>query len=222
MTRTKGIIGRKIGMTQIFTEDGEMIPVTVIQAGPCYVTQVKTRETDGYEAIQLGFEQVAPKRLNKPELGHLRKHDLPPLRILREIRVENARQYEVGQVLTVEIFQPGEYVDVTGTSKGRGFTGVVKRWGFGGGPKTHGQSDRWRAPGSIGAGTFPGRVLPGTRMAGRMGNEKITVRNLQVVRVDPENHLILVKGAVPGHKKGLVIVRDAVRPPKQARKKQVE
>jgi len=222
MGRTKGIIGRKIGMTQVFTEDGEMIPVTVIQAGPCYVTQVKTRETDGYEAIQLGFEQVDPKRLNKPELGHLQKRDLPPLRILREIRVENARQYEVGQVVTVELFRPGEYVDVTGTSKGRGFAGVVKRWGFGGGPKTHGQSDRWRAPGSIGAGTFPGRVLPGTRMAGRMGNQKVTVRNLQVVRVDPENNLILVKGAVPGHKKGLVIIRDAIRPPKQARKQQAE
>ncbi len=222
MGRTKGILGRKIGMTQVFNENGEMIPVTVIQAGPCYVTQVKTKETDGYEAIQIGFEQVAPKRLNKPELGHLKKHDLPPLRILREIRVDNASQYQVGQVLTVEIFQPGEYVDVTGTSKGRGFAGVVKRWGFGGGPKTHGQSDRWRAPGSVGAGTFPGRVLPGTRMAGRMGNERVTVRNLQVVKVDPENNLILVKGAVPGHKKGLVIIRDAIRPPKHARKQQAE
>ncbi len=222
MGRTKGILGRKIGMTQVFNENGEMIPVTVIQAGPCYVTQVKTKETDGYEAIQIGFEQVDPKRLNKPELGHLKKHDLPPLRILREIRVDNASQYQVGQVLTVEIFQPGEYVDVTGTSKGRGFAGVVKRWGFGGGPKTHGQSDRWRAPGSVGAGTFPGRVLPGTRMAGRMGNERVTVRNLQVVKVDPENNLILVKGAVPGHKKGLVIIRDAIRPPKHARKQQAE
>ena len=209
-------------MTQVFNENGEMIPVTVIQAGPCYVTQVKTKETDGYEAIQIGFEQVDPKRLNKPELGHLKKHDLPPLRILREIRVDNASQYQVGQVLTVEIFQPGEYVDVTGTSKGRGFAGVVKRWGFGGGPKTHGQSDRWRAAGSVGAGTFPGRVLPGTRMAGRMGNERVTVRNLQVVKVDPENNLILVKGAVPGHKKGLVIIRDAIRPPKHARKQQAE
>ena len=216
----KGILGRKIGMTRIFNEKGEMVPVTVIQAGPCYVTQVKTTETDGYEAIQIGFEEVHPNRLNKPEFGHLKKNNLPPLRILREIRVEDASQYEVGQVLTVEMFQPGDLVDVTGTSKGRGFQGGVKRHGFGGGPRTHGQSDRWRAPGSIGAGTFPGRVLPGTRMAGRMGNRRVTVQNLEVVRVDPENNLILVKGAVPGHKKGLVMVRQAVRPGKKGRKKE--
>ncbi len=216
----KGILGRKLGMTRVFDEAGVMIPVTVIQAGPCYVTQVKTTETDGYEAIQIGFEVVKPNKLNKPELGHLKKHDLPPLRILREIRVEDASQYEVGQVLTVEMFKPGDLVDVTGTSKGRGFQGGVKRYGFGGGPRTHGQSDRLRAPGSIGAGTFPGRVLPGTRMAGRMGNRRVTVQNLEVVRVDPENNLILVKGAVPGHKKGLVIIRDAVRPGKRARKQQ--
>ncbi len=216
----KGILGRKLGMTRVFDEAGVMIPVTVIQAGPCYVTQVKTTETDGYEAIQIGFEVVKPNKLNKPELGHLKKHDLPPLRILREIRVEDASQYEVGQVLTVEMFKPGDLVDVTGTSKGRGFQGGVKRYGFGGGPRTHGQSDRLRAPGSIGAGTFPGRVLPGTRMAGRMGNRRVTVQNLEVVRVDPENNLILVKGAVPGHKKGLVIIREAVRPGKRARKQQ--
>ena len=216
----KGILGRKLGMTRVFDEAGVMIPVTVIQAGPCYVTQVKTTETDGYEAIQIGFEVVKPNKLNKPELGHLKKHDLPPLRILREIRVEDASQYEVGQVLTVEMFKPGDLVDVTGTSKGRGFQGGVKRYGFGGGPRTHGQSDRLRAPGSIGAGTFPGRVLPGTRMAGRMGNRRVTVQNLEVVRVDPENSLILVKGAVPGHKKGLVIIREAVRPGKRARKQQ--
>ncbi len=215
----KGILGRKIGMTRIFNEKGEIVPVTVIQAGPCYVTQVKRTETDGYEAIQVGFEEVHPSRLNKPQLGHLKKHDLPALRILREFRVEDASQYEVGQVLTVEMFEPGDLVDVTGTSKGRGFQGGVKRHGFGGGPKTHGQSDRWRAPGSIGAGTFPGRVLPGTRMAGRMGNRRVTVQNLEVVRVDPEHNLILVKGAVPGHKKGLVIIREAVRPGKRGRQK---
>jgi len=214
----KGILGRKIGMTRVFNAAGEMIPVTVIKAGPCYVTQVKRTETDGYEAIQIGFEEVHPNRLNKPQLGHLRKHNLPPLRILREIRVEDASQYEVGQVLTVEMFQPGDLVDVTGTSKGRGFQGGVKRYGFGGGPRTHGQSDRLRAPGSVGAGTFPGRVLPGTRMAGRMGNRRVTVQNLEVVGVDPENHLILVKGAVPGHKKGLVMVREAIRPGKRGRK----
>ncbi|NPA90119.1 MAG: 50S ribosomal protein L3 [Chloroflexi bacterium] len=215
----KGIIGRKLGMTRVFDETGVMIPVTVIQAGPCYVTQVKRTETDGYEAIQIGFEETKPNKLNKPRLGHLKKHDLPPLRILREIRVEDAGQYEVGQVLTVEMFQPGDLVDVTGTSKGRGFQGGVKRYGFGGGPRTHGQSDRLRAPGSIGAGTYPGRVLPGTRMAGRMGNERVTVRNLEIIGVDPENHLIWVKGAVPGHKKGLVIIREAVHPGKKGRKK---
>ncbi len=216
----KGILGRKIGMTRIFNEKGEVVPVTVIQAGPCYVTQVKRTETDGYEAIQVGFEEVHPNRLNKPRLGHLKKHGLPALRILREFRVEDASQYEVGQVLTVEMFQPGDLVDVTGTSKGRGFQGGVKRYGFGGGPKTHGQSDRWRAPGSIGAGTFPGRVLPGTRMAGRMGNRRVTVQNLEVVRVDPEHNLILVKGAVPGHKKGLVMIRQAVRPGKRGKRKE--
>lgn len=214
----KGILGRKLGMTRIFDESGVMIPVTVIQAGPCYVTQVKRTETDGYEAIQVGFEVTKPNKLNKPQLGHLKKNDLPPLRILREIRVEDASQYEVGQVLTVEMFQPGDLVDVTGTSKGRGFQGGVKRYGFGGGPRTHGQSDRLRAPGSIGAGTYPGRVLPGTKMAGRMGNERVTIQNLEVVRVDPENNLILVRGAVPGHKKGLVMIREAVRPGKRGRK----
>lgn len=207
----KGILGRKMGMTRVFDETGVMVPVTVIEAGPCYVTQVKRTETDGYEAIQIGFEVVKPKRLNKPKMGHLRKGNLPPLRHLREIRVEDASQYQVGQELTVEIFQPGDLVDVTGTSKGRGFQGGRKRHGFSGGPKTHGQSDRWRAPGSVGAGTTPGRTLPGQRMAGRMGNERVTVQNLQVVRVDPENNLLLVRGAVPGHKKALVLVREAVK-----------
>jgi len=216
----KGILGRKVGMTRVFDESGVIIPVTVIQAGPCYVTQVKRTETDGYEAIQIGFEVTKPNKLNKPLLGHLKKNDLPPLRILREIRVDDASQYEVGQVLTVEMFQPGDLVDVTGTSKGRGFQGGVKRYGFGGGPRTHGQSDRLCAPGSIGAGTYPGRVLPGTRMAGRMGNERITIQNLTVVGVDPENNLILIRGAVPGHKKGLVMVREAVRPGKKARRKE--
>ncbi len=214
----KGILGRKLGMTRVFDDTGVMIPVTVIQAGPCYVTQVKRTETDGYEAIQIGFEVTRPNKLNSPRLGHLRKYDLPPLRILREIRVDDASQYEVGQVLTVDLFRPGDRVDVTGTSKGRGFQGGVKRHGFGGGPRTHGQSDRLRAPGSIGAGTYPGRVLPGTRMAGRMGNRRVTVQRLEVVRVDPENHLILVRGAVPGHKKGLVMVREAARPGKRGKK----
>ena len=207
----KGILGKKIGMTQIFTASGEAVPVTVIEAGPCYVTQVKTLETDGYNAVQLGFEEVKPKRLTKPELGHLRKNNLPPLRHLREIRTDDAASYEVGQVIDVSIFQEGERVDVTGTSKGRGFAGVVKRHGFGGGPKTHGQSDRHRAPGSIGATSTPGRVFKGLRMAGRMGGERVTVQNLEVMRVDPERNLLVVKGAVPGARGGLLLIRSAVK-----------
>ena len=205
----KGILGRKLGMTQIFDETGAVIPVTIIEAGPCFVTQVRTPERDGYSAIQLGFEEVRPKRLTQGELGHLKKHNLPPLRILREIRVEDPSQYREGQQITVEIFQPGEKVDVTGTSKGRGFQGGVKRHGFRGGPKTHGQSDRLRAPGAIGSGTTPGRVYKGTRMAGHMGNARVTVQNLQVIRVYPEQNLIAVRGAVPGPKNGLLIIRSA-------------
>jgi len=207
----KGILGKKIGMTQIFTESGEAVPVTVIEAGPCYVTQVKTEETDGYNAVQLGFEEVKPKRLTKPELGHLQKNNLPPLRHLREIRTDDAASYEVGQTIDVSIFEEGERVDVTGTSKGRGFAGVVKRHGFGGGPKTHGQSDRHRAPGSIGATSTPGRVFKGLRMAGRMGGERVTVQNLEVMQVDPERNLLVVKGAVPGARGGLLLIRSAVK-----------
>ncbi|NOZ28035.1 MAG: 50S ribosomal protein L3 [Chloroflexi bacterium] len=207
----KGILGRKLGMTQIFDESGTVTPVTIIEAGPCFVTQVRTPERDGYSAIQLGWGEVKPKRLTRGQLGHLRKRDLPPLRYLREIRIseEELSQYNEGQQITVEIFEPGEYVDVTGMSKGRGFQGGVKRHGFGGGPKTHGQSDRHRAPGSIGSGTTPGRVYKGTRMAGRMGNHRVTVQNLRVVQVYPERNLIAVRGAVPGPKNGLVIIRTA-------------
>lgn len=207
----KGILGRKLGMTQIFDESGTVTPVTIIEAGPCFVTQVRTPERDGYSAIQLGWGEIKPKRLTRGQLGHLRKRDLPPLRYLREIRIseEELSQYNEGQQITVEIFEPGEYVDVTGMSKGRGFQGGVKRHGFGGGPKTHGQSDRHRAPGSIGSGTTPGRVYKGTRMAGRMGNHRVTVQNLQVVQVYPERNLIAVRGAVPGPKNGLVIIRTA-------------
>ncbi len=205
----KGILGRKLGMTQIFDETGTVIPVTIIEAGPCFVTQVRTPERDGYSAIQLGFEETRPKRLTQGELGHLKKHNLPPLRVLREIRVDDPSQYSEGQRITVDIFQPGEKVDVTGTSKGRGFQGGVKRHGFRGGPKTHGQSDRLRAPGAIGSGTTPGRVYKGTRMAGHMGNARVTIQNLQVVRVYPEQNLIAVRGAVPGPRNGLVIIREA-------------
>jgi large subunit ribosomal protein L3 len=207
----KGIIGKKVGMTQIFDDRGEVIPVTVIEAGPCFVAQVKTVERDGYTAVQMGFEEAKPKRLTRPQLQHLQKSDLPPLRHLREIHVgeEDLADFAEGGKVTVDIFEEGEYVDVTGTSKGRGFAGVVKRHGFRGGPKTHGQSDRLRAPGSVGACTTPGRVFKGKRMAGRMGGERVTVQGLQVVLVDAERNLLAVKGAVPGAKNGLLLIRQA-------------
>lgn len=205
----KGILGRKIGMTQIFDESGLVVPVTVIEVGPCYVTQRKTLARDGYSAIQIGYEEVPPRKLNKPLLGHLRRHNLPPLRILREIRVKEDEPYDVGQKITVDIFSVGERVDVVGTTKGRGFAGVVKRHGFRGGPKTHGQSDRQRAPGSIGACKTPGRVLKGTRMAGRMGGRRYTMQNLKVVLVDPERNLLAVKGPVPGPRGGLLLIKQA-------------
>lgn len=203
-----GLLGTKLGMTQVFGEGGVTIPVTVIQVGPCYVTQIKTAERDGYNAIQLAYGET--RKLTRPERGHLRKAGVPPMRYLREFRVTNPTDYRLGQQLTVSIFRPGEKVDVIGTSKGRGFAGVVKRHGFAGGPRTHGQSDRLRAPGSIGSGTTPGRVLKGLRMAGHMGNERVTIKNLEIVRVDPERNLLLVKGSVPGHIKGLVMVRRVV------------
>lgn len=207
----KGLLGRKLGMTRIFDESGKVIPVTVIQAGPCYVTQKKTVQNDGYSAIQIGFEETEQRKLTRPEWMRLKKVNLPPLRHLRELRMSDVSGYEVGQKLLVDLFKPGDKVDVTGLSKGRGFAGVVKRHGFGGGPATHGQSDRHRAPGSIGSGTTPGRVYKGTRMAGHMGSHTSTVQNLQVVMVDPERNLLLVRGAVPGAKNGLVLIREAVK-----------
>jgi len=198
-------------MTQVFDESGEVIPVTVIEAGPCFVTQKKTVERDGYTAIQLGFKEVKPKRLTQPERGHLRKSNLPPLRHLREIRMSEGEieEYEEGQKISIGIFEAGEMVDVIGISKGRGFAGVVKRHGFRGGPKTHGQSDRHRAPGSIGQGTTPGRVYKGKRMPGRMGNQRVSAQSLQVVLVDPQRNLLAVKGSVPGARNGLLLIREA-------------
>ncbi len=204
----KGLIGKKIGMTQIFNEDGAAIPVTLIEAGPCYVTQVRRPEKDGYSAVQLGFQEVSPKRLTGGQLGHLKRANLPPLRYLREFRVKEPDVKE-GDVVTVEQFSVGDRVDVIGTSKGRGFQGGVKRYGFGGGPKTHGQSDRWRAPGSRGAGSTPGRTMKGTRGPGQMGNVRVTVMGLEVALVDPERNLLAVKGGVPGPKGGLVLIRAA-------------
>jgi large subunit ribosomal protein L3 len=206
----EGLLGRKIGMTQVFSANGEAIPVTVIELGPCVVTQIRDKDRDGYEAVQIGFGEIKPKSLTKPEQGHLAAAGRL-VRYLREFQTDNIADHEVGQLLTADLFQPGQMIDVTGTSKGRGFQGVVKRHGFSGGPKTHGQSDRWRAPGSIGAGTDPGHVWKGTRMAGRMGNRRVTVQNLQVVEVLTDKHILLVRGSVPGAKNGLVMVRRAVK-----------
>ena len=198
------MIGRKIGMAQLFREDGEVV-VTAIEAGPCFVTQVKTEAKDGYSAVQLGFGET--KRLNSPQKGHLK--DVGQLRYLREFDVEDVKSVQVGQRIDVDMFKTGDLINVIGVSKGKGFAGVVKRHHFAGGPKTHGQSDRHRAPGSIGATTSPGRVLKGTRMAGRMGNRRVTARNLKVIDVDLARHLLLVKGAVPGAKKGLLLIKKA-------------
>jgi len=203
----KGLIGKKIGMTQIFDEQGVAYPVTIIEAGPCYVTQIRQPEKDGYTAIQLGFGEVHPKKLAAGELGHLKANELPPMRFLREFRSKEAAS--VGDKVTVEIFAVGEHVDVVGTSKGKGFAGAVKRHHFKGGKKTHGQSDRHRAPGSRGSGTTPGRVLKNARSAGHMGNERVTVQALKVVLVDAERNLLGVHGAVPGGKGGLVVIKEA-------------
>lgn len=207
----KGIIGKKIGMTQVFDDEGNVIPVTVIQAGPCYVTQVRDAERDGYTAVQLGYGETNPKRLTQGQLGHLRRNNLPALRHLREFRLPDSElDVEEGQEIKVDVFEQGEQVDVIGTSKGRGFTGVIKRHGFKRQLKTHGQSDRERAPGAAGMCATPGRTLKGQRMAGRSGNERVTIRNLEVVVIDPERNLLAVKGSIPGSKNGLVLVR-AVR-----------
>ena len=203
----KGLIGKKIGMTQIFDEQGVAYPVTIIEAGPCYVTQVRNQERDGYAAVQLGFGEIHPKKLAAGELGHLKANDLPPMRFLREFRSKET--VNVGDKLTVDLFAIGEHVDVIGTSKGKGFAGGVKRYHFKGGKKTHGQSDRLRAPGSRGSGTTPGRVYKNARGAGHMGSERVTVQALKVVLVDIERNLLGVHGAVPGGKGGLVVIKEA-------------
>lgn len=208
----QGLIGKKLGMTQIFDDSGLAHPVTVLEVGPCVVTQVKTDERDGYNAVQLGFG--LDKRLNRPERGHRAASGFMS-KTLREIKADDVSEYSVGQVLTADTFAAGDLVDVIGTSKGRGFQGGVKRHGFRGGPKTHGQSDRLRAPGSIGSSATPGRVFKGMRMAGRMGNDRVTVQNLKVLRVDTERNLVLVEGSVPGANEGVVIVRRAIKAPKK-------
>ena len=197
------VLGKKIGMTQLFREDGRVVPVTVIEAGPCVVTQVKTKETDGYEAIQLGYGDV--KRRNKPEAGQLKDSRLS--RYLREVTTDDTSEFTVGQTIGVDIFQAGEKIDVIGKSKGRGFAGTMKRWDFGGGPRTHGQSDRARAPGSIGGGTTPGKVYKGLKMSGHMGNRRITVKGLEIVEIDAERNLLMIKGGIPGATNSLVQIR---------------
>ncbi len=206
----KGIIGKKVGMTQIFDEQGNAVPVTVIQAGPCYVTQIRSDERDGYTAVQLGFNETKPQRLTQGQLGHLRRNNLPALRVLREFRVRNgAVDVAEGQEVLVTVFDKGERVDVIGTSKGRGFAGTIKRHNFNRQPKTHGQSDRERAPGSAGAGSTPGRTYPGTRMSGQMGNARVTAENLEVIVVDEARNLLAVRGSVPGANGGIVMVKPA-------------
>ena len=202
------LIGKKIGTTQVFLDSGEAVCVTAVEVGPCTVTQVKTTENDGYESVQLGFEEV--RRLSKPKSGHLQQAG-KLFRYLREAEADDVSEIDVGQQFDVGIFQPGDRVDAMGLSKGRGFAGGVKRHGFKGGPKTHGQSDRHRAPGSIGAGSSPGRVIKGLRMAGHMGNARITVQNLQVIQADPERNLLLMKGAVPGARNSLLAIRRSVK-----------
>jgi len=203
----EAIFGRKLGMTQVFTPNGEAYGVTVVEAGPCVVVQIKTKETDGYEAIQLGFG--TRKKVNDPMRGHLKR--LGQFEVLREVRVDNANDFEVGQTLGADFFEAGDVIDVTGTSKGRGFAGGVKRHHFRGGPKTHGQSDRHRAPGSIGSGTTPGRVRKGLRMAGHMGDERVTVKNLTVFESNTDRGLLLIEGSVPGAVNGVLRLRKTGR-----------
>ncbi|EZP79109.1 50S ribosomal protein L3 [Parageobacillus genomosp. 1] len=206
---TKGILGRKIGMTQVFAENGDLIPVTVIEAAPNVVLQKKTMEKDGYEAIQLGFEDLSEKRANKPQIGHAAKANTAPKRFIREIRGANIDEYEVGQEVKVDIFSEGDIVDVTGISKGKGFQGAIKRHGQSRGPMAHG-SRYHRRPGSMGA-IAPNRVFKSKELPGRMGGERVTIQNLKIVKVDPERNLLLIKGNVPGPRKGLVIVKSAVK-----------
>ena len=206
MQMQKELIGKKVGMTQIFDESGKVIPVTVIEAGPCVVTQKKTAEKDGYDAIQLGFEEQKEKHCTKPELGHFKKAGVEPKRHLAEFKGFDG-EYKLGDTITVDLFSEDDFVDIVGTSKGKGFQGVVKRHGFGGvGQATHGQDDRLRAPGSIGACSYPAKVFKGMRMAGQTGNERVTVQNLKVVKIIPEHNVMMIKGSIPGSKGSIVMI----------------
>ena len=206
----KAILGRKIGMTQVFQENGSLVPVTVIEAGPCVVTQIKTREKEGYNALQIGFSDIREKLLNKPLKGHFDRAKVPYKRYLREIRVSNVEDYKVGSEIKADIFSAGDKVDVTGYSKGKGFAGSIKRFNYGRGPESHG-SKYHRGPGSLGSTTSPGRVLKGKGLPGRIGMDRVTVQNLEVIKVDPEHNLVLVKGSVPGAKGSLVMIKKSVK-----------
>lgn len=206
----KNILGRKVGMTQIFQEDGKLVPVTVIEAGPLVVVQKKTVEKDGYNAIQVGFGEIKENKINKPLKGHFDKAEIEYKKFLREFRVENPDEFEIGQEIKADIFQEGDKVDVTGISKGKGTQGVVKRHGFSRGRETHG-SKMHRTAGGMGASAYPGKVFKNHRMAGRMGNERVTIQNLEIVRVDADKNLLLIKGAIPGPKKGLVTIKETTK-----------
>jgi large subunit ribosomal protein L3 len=210
-TTSKGILGTKLGMTQIFDENARVVPVTVIQAGPCTVTQLKSPERDGYSAVQLAYGDVKPRRVTKPVAGHFAKAGAEPRRHLVELRTADAGEYALGQELKADVFAEGERIDVVGVSKGKGTAGVMKRHGFKGLSASHGTERKHRSPGSVGACATPGRIFKGLRMAGHMGHERVTVLNLQVVKVDPERNLLLVRGAVPGPKRGLLMLRSSVR-----------
>jgi len=216
-----GILGEKVGMSQLFSEKGEILPVTVIKAGPCFVVQKKSVPKEGYNAIQIGYGETKEKSLNKPEKGHLEKAKVESLKYLREFRVENVDEYQLGQEIRADMFKVGDYVDVKGTSKGKGFAGPVKRWGFKGGPASHG-SCQHRRVGSIGSSTFPSRVFRGMKMAGRMGGNSSVAKKLEVVKIIPEENLILVKGAVPGVRKGLVIILRSKKQKKQEKQEKQE
>ncbi|CAM4012127.1 50S ribosomal protein L3 [Nocardiopsis rhodophaea] len=207
----KGVLGEKLGMTQVFDESGKIVPVTVVKAGPCVVTRVRTPETDGYSAVQLGFGKINPRKVNKPLGDYLRKHELTPRRHYVEVRTSDATEYQLGQEVTADVFEVGQKVDITGKTKGKGFAGVMKRHGFHGLSATHGTQRKHRSPGAIGGCATPGRVFKGVRMAGRMGNRRKTVQSLTVQSVDAEKGIILVKGAVPGPNGGLVLVRTAAK-----------
>jgi large subunit ribosomal protein L3 len=207
----KGVLGEKLGMTQVFDDEGRMIPVTVVQAGPCVVTKVRNPEQDGYNAIQLGYGQIDPRKVNKPRTGHFDKAGVTPRRYLVELRTDDASEYSLGQEITVSVFEAGQKIDVTGRSKGKGTAGVMKRHGFKGLSASHGTQRKHRSPGSIGGCATPGRVFKGLRMAGRHGNARTTVQNLTVHAIDADKGLLLIKGAVPGPNGGLVLVRNAVK-----------